>query len=78
MIEIALDGDRELMKKSIGALAANSNALHLLFDGFATVFTYEDESGSRCPISGHGRWRLVWTRLKVDRTADPNTAGTTT
>jgi biotin operon repressor len=44
MIEIALDGDQELVKAFIETLAANSNALHLLFDGFATVFTYDDQS----------------------------------
>lgn len=44
MIEIALDGDRELVKAFIATLAVNSNALHLLFDGFATVFTYDEQS----------------------------------
>lgn len=44
MIEIAQDGDRELVKAFIATLALNSNALHLLFDGFATVFTYDDQS----------------------------------
>lgn len=44
MIEIALDGDRELVKAFIETLAGNSNALHLLFDGFATAFTYDDQS----------------------------------
>jgi hypothetical protein len=43
MIDIALDGDREEVKAFIETLAASSNALHLLFDGFATVFTYDDE-----------------------------------
>jgi hypothetical protein len=46
MIEIALEGDRELIKAFIETLAANSNALHLLFDGFATVFTYDEDSRS--------------------------------
>jgi hypothetical protein len=44
MIEIALEGDRELVKAFIETLAGNSNALHMLFDGFATVFTYDDQS----------------------------------
>ena len=43
MIEVALEDDPELVKTFIRALAANSNALHLLFDGFATVFTYADD-----------------------------------
>lgn len=42
MIEIALDDDRQLVKTFIETLAVNSNALHLLFDGFAAVFTYDD------------------------------------
>jgi hypothetical protein len=43
MVEIALDGDRELVKAFIGTLATSPKALHQLFDGFATVFTYDDE-----------------------------------
>ncbi|ODR19213.1 hypothetical protein [Mycolicibacterium porcinum] len=46
MIEIVLDGDREHVKAFIETLAVSSKALHLLFDGFATVFTYDDESRS--------------------------------
>jgi hypothetical protein len=46
MIEIALDGDREQVKAFIETLVASSKALHLLFDGFATVFTYDDETRS--------------------------------
>lgn len=42
MVEITLDGDRDLLKGFIETLAANANALHLLFDGFATVFTYDE------------------------------------
>jgi Mrp family chromosome partitioning ATPase len=41
MVEIALDGDRDLLKAFIETLATNANALHLLFEGFATVFTYD-------------------------------------
>lgn len=43
MVEITLDGDRDPVRAHIEAFATNSNALHLLFDGFATVFTYEEE-----------------------------------
>lgn len=42
MVEIALDGDRDLLKAFIETLAKNANALHLLFEGFATVFTYDE------------------------------------
>lgn len=43
MVEITLDGDRDPVKAHIEAFSTNSNALHLLFDGFATVFTYDEE-----------------------------------
>ena len=43
MVEIALDGDRDPVKSHIEAFAGDSNALHLLFGGFATVFTYEED-----------------------------------
>ena len=43
MIETALDGDRDPVRSHIEAFAADSNALHLLFDGFATVFTYDED-----------------------------------
>jgi len=43
MVEIALDGDRDPVRAHIEAFATDSNALHLLFDGFATVFTYDEE-----------------------------------
>lgn len=56
MIQIALDGDRDLLKAFIETLAANSNALHLLFDGFATVFTYDD--ASRQSMSDFWPWAL--------------------
>jgi hypothetical protein len=49
MIEIAVDGNRELVAAFIETLALNSNALHLLFDGFATVFTYDDQSRQSMP-----------------------------
>lgn len=56
MIEIAIDSDRKLVKAFIETLAANSNALHLLFDGFATVFTYDQ--GSRQSMSEFWPWAL--------------------
>lgn len=47
MIEITLDGDRDLLVPFIQALAADANALHLLFDGFATTFTYDEKLRAR-------------------------------
>lgn len=43
MVELALNGDRDSVRSHIQTFAADSNALHLLFDGFATVFTYEED-----------------------------------
>lgn len=43
MIKIALDGHRDTVRAHIEAFAADSNALHMLFDGFGTVFTYDEE-----------------------------------
>lgn len=56
MIEIALAGDRDVVKAFIEALAVSSKALHLLFDGFATVFTYDDET--RQSIRDFWPWAL--------------------
>jgi hypothetical protein len=42
MIEVVLGGDRDPIRSHIESFAADSNALHLLFDGFATVFTYDE------------------------------------
>jgi hypothetical protein len=56
MVEIALDGERDLIKAHIEAFAADSNALHLLFDGFATVFTYDGEL--RRSMAGFWPWAL--------------------
>lgn len=42
MIEIALDGDRDTVDAHIKAFASDSRALHKLFDGFKTVFTYDE------------------------------------
>lgn len=44
MIEVAVDDDRELIGAFIETFASNARALHELFDGFATVFTYDDEA----------------------------------
>lgn len=44
LIDITLSVDRDVLKAFIDSLAAKSNALHLLFDGFATVFTYDDDA----------------------------------
>lgn len=43
MIKITLEGDRVPTRAHIQAFAADANALHKLFDGFATVFTYDEE-----------------------------------
>ncbi|MEU7890840.1 hypothetical protein AB0B54_35520 [Microbispora bryophytorum] len=43
MIKIALDGDRDPVRAHIEYFAADSNALHMLFEGFGTVFTYDEE-----------------------------------
>ena len=44
LIDITLSVDRDVLKAFIESPAAKSNALHLLFDGFATVFTYDDDA----------------------------------
>ncbi|WP_277213148.1 helix-turn-helix domain-containing protein [Isoptericola croceus] len=49
MVQVALDDDPEVVETFVRTLAANSNALHLLFDGFATVFTYADDLRSAMP-----------------------------
>ena len=43
MIKLALEGDRDPVRAHIEAFIANSNALHMLFEGFGTVFTYNEE-----------------------------------
>jgi hypothetical protein len=43
MIKVTLDGDREPVRAHVEYLAVDSNALHMLFDGFRTVFTYDEE-----------------------------------
>ena len=43
MVEITLTGDRGPVSAHIEDFAKDSNALHLLFEGFATVFTYDEE-----------------------------------
>jgi len=42
MIEITLEDNFDPVKNHIVACAVDSNALHLLFNGFATVFTYDE------------------------------------
>ncbi|WP_143467020.1 ATP-binding protein [Lentzea kentuckyensis] len=43
MITVALEGDRGPIEAHITSYATDSDALHKLFDGFATVFTYREE-----------------------------------
>lgn len=43
MVQVALDDDPSVVETFVSTLAVNSKALHLLFDGFATVFTYSDD-----------------------------------
>lgn len=56
MIEVALDGGRDTIGSHIETFAADSNALHLLFDGFATVFTYDEDIQAR--LSDFWPWAL--------------------
>jgi hypothetical protein len=49
MIEVVLGGDRDPIRSHIESFAADSNALHLLFDGFATVFTYDEALSESMP-----------------------------
>lgn len=65
MIEVALDGDRDIVGSHIKTFAANSNALHLLFDGFATVFTYDE--GRRAHLADFWSWAL---RIALDTIGD--------
>jgi hypothetical protein len=65
MIEVALDGSRDIIRLHIETLAANSNALHLLFDGFAAVFTYEE--GLRMRLADFWPWAL---KIALDAIGD--------
>lgn len=56
MIQIALENDRETVRSHIDALSADANSLHLLFDGFATVFTYD--SNLRQQLRDFWPWAL--------------------
>jgi hypothetical protein len=56
MIEVALDGDREPIRAHIEHLSSNDKALHSLFDGFATAFTYEDNL--RAALAEFWPWAL--------------------
>ncbi|RXZ70265.1 hypothetical protein [Agromyces albus] len=42
MVQVWVEGDRDILAAYIKSFAQDANALHLLFDGFATVFTYSD------------------------------------
>ncbi|WP_344755121.1 hypothetical protein [Leifsonella bigeumensis] len=65
MIEVALDGDRDIIGAHIETFAADSNALHLLFDGFATVFTYD--GGLRARMAEFWPWAL---KIALDTVGD--------
>lgn len=65
MIEVALDDDRDIVGSHIKTFAADSNALHLLFDGFATVFTYDE--GLRAHLADFWPWAL---RIALDAIGD--------
>ncbi|QIR69884.1 hypothetical protein [Kocuria sp. KD4] len=65
MIKVALDGDRDIVGSYIKTFAADSNALHLLFDGFATVFTYDE--GLRAHLADFWSWAL---RIALDTIGD--------
>jgi biotin operon repressor len=65
MIEVALDADRDIIGSHIETFAANSKALHLLFDGFATVLTYDE--GLQARISDFWPWAL---RIALDTIGD--------
>ncbi|WP_280424408.1 hypothetical protein [Nocardia carnea] len=56
MIQIALDGDRGTVEAHIATFAANSQSLHMLFDGFKTVFTYNRQL--RQSIADFWPWAL--------------------
>ncbi|GAB3582353.1 hypothetical protein GCM10027406_25010 [Leifsonia lichenia] len=56
MIEVALDGDRDTIGAHIETLTADSNSLRLLFDGFATIFTYHEDL--RLRIAEFWPWAL--------------------
>jgi hypothetical protein len=43
MIGLALEGNHELVRAFVETFAVNSNALHMLFNSFATVFTYDED-----------------------------------
>ena len=43
MIEVTLSGDRGPVETHIKHFASSANALHQLFDGFATTFTYDEQ-----------------------------------
>ncbi|MCT1830425.1 hypothetical protein [Brevibacterium luteolum] len=65
MIEVVLDGRHDVVGSHIEALATGSNALHLLFDGFATVFTYDE--GLRANLVDFWPWAL---KIALDAIGD--------
>ena len=65
MIEVALDGDHDIIGSHVETFAVNSNALHLLFDGFATVFTYDQ--GLRARMVDFWPWAL---KIALDTIGD--------
>jgi hypothetical protein len=65
MVLIALEGDREVVQAHIETFAKESRALHQLFDGFATVFTYDDEL-RRCMVD-FWPWAM---RIALDAVGD--------
>ncbi len=78
MIEVALDGDRDAIGAHIETLAADSNSARLLFDGFATVFTYDEDL--RLRMADFWPWALKTALDAIgDGTpCDPNVTGLTT
>lgn len=61
MIEVVLDGNLDIVGSHIKTFAADSNALHLLFNGFATVFTYNEALRAR--LADFWPWAL---RIALD------------
>lgn len=65
MIEVTLDGNRDIIGSYVEAFATDSNALYLLFDGFATAFTYDDDL--RTQIADFWPWVL---KISLDAIGD--------
>jgi hypothetical protein len=56
MVAVALGGDRDVIQAHIEHFASESRALHQLFEGFATAFTYDDDL--RADIADFWPWAL--------------------